>query len=166
MVFIPTYEDLFGSNAEALNFYRNIFQTTTLNDVEILNLINIAYIKIDPIFGEFRNYTVGEDTKRNHDVKIAVCYESNSIDKANQGGSGTIGTGGINTGAGGSNTDIVSEKIGNITTQYGKNGSGGLGSKGEDLVRLLGLLSNDAGVILARYLRKTYNMGYVAYRTA
>jgi len=155
MAYTPkTYIDLFGSEADGITFYKALFYTSTLTDDEIKNLLNLSYNKIDPIFGEFRAYTVGEETKRNHDVKKAVCLEANSIALAND-DLANIGIGGINSNIGG-NSNITEEKIGNITTKYGSGNSGGLGGLSARLISELGLLSVEASLILSRYIQKSY----------
>ena len=156
-IVIPTYITLFGNESDAITFYKDLFSTTTLTDEQIKNVLNISYMKIDPIFGEFRLYTVGEDTVRNYHIKRAVSFEANSIGLANTDASSVI-DGGLNTGDGG-NSNIMSEKMGNITTTYGKNNNSGLGGLGASIVSELGLLSIDAGIMLSRYIRKTYGMG-------
>jgi hypothetical protein len=155
-IVIPTYITLFGSEAEAIVFYKDLF-TTTLTDDQIKNILNISFMKISPLFGEFRLYEVGEDTVRNYHTKSAVSFEANSIANANADAS-TIVNGGLNGGSGG-NSNITSEKMGNITTTYGKNSNSGLGGLGASIMSALGLLSTDAGVMLSRYIRKTFGMG-------
>jgi len=157
MAYTPkTYIDLFGTEAEAITFYKNLFLTTQLSDDDIKNFLNISFNKIEPIFGEFRAYIVGEDTKRNYDIKKAVGLEANSIAEANKSSvAGANVAGGLNTNIGG-NSNITEEKIGNITTKYGKGASGGLGGLSDRLVSELGLLSMEASLLLSRYIRKTY----------
>lgn len=152
-----TYLDLYGSEAEAISYYKSLFPSTALTDPQITSLLSLSFLKIEPIFGEFRSYEIGEDTKRNDDMKRAVAFEANSIAKANTNAS-NIEDGGLNTGSGG-NSNITSEKMGNITTTYGKSSNSGLGSLGASIVSALGLLSIDAGIMLSRYVRKTYGMG-------
>lgn len=155
MAFTPTtYIDLFGSEAEAIIFYKSLFTNTTLTDDEIKQLLILSYNKIEPIFGEYRNYEVGEDNKRNYDVKKAVCLEANAIEKANADLT-NITSGGLNSNIGG-NTNITSEKIGNITTTYGNSSNGGLAGLAPQIKSALGLLSTEASIILSRYIRKTY----------
>lgn len=156
-IVIPTYITLFGSEADAVIFYKTLFSTTTLTDAEIKNILNISFTKIEPIFGEFRLYTVGEDTVRNEHTKRAVSYEANSIALVNTDASNVV-DGGLNTNEGG-NANIISEKMGNITTAYGKSSNSGLGGLGASIMSALGLLSTDAGIMLSRYIRKTYGMG-------
>ena len=149
-----TYLDLFGGEAEAIAYYKTIFPTTTLTDPQIASLLSISFDKIEPIFGEFRSYEIGEDTKRNDDMKRAVSFEANSIATANADAS-SVTVGDINS-ASGSNTNIIEEKIGNITTKYDKSNSGGTTGLSSDIASALGLLSTDASIIISRYIRKTY----------
>jgi len=158
-MFTPkTYEDLFGGVAEALLFYKNIFPQDTTPQPELEATINIAYIKIDPVFGEFRDYAVGEDTKRNYDVKTAVCFEANSIIKANIGATGQ-NIGNLNTSTGGTGV-IKSEKMEDVSVTYSDGGTGGsIGLGDSSLKDVLGLISVGAAVLLSRYIRKTYGWG-------
>jgi len=156
-IVIPTYITLFGSEADAVTFFKDLFTTTTLADEQIKNLLNISYMKIDPIFGEFRLYEVGEETVRNEHIKRAVSFEANSIALDNTDASNIV-NGGLNSGDG-SNSNITEEKIGNITTKYGKGTSGTAGGNGSTISSILGLLSVDAGVLIARYIRKSYGWG-------
>lgn len=155
-IIIPTIIDLYGSEADAVTFYKALF-TTSATDPQLANIFNLSFSKIDPIFGQFREYTVGEDTLRNEHIKRAVAYEVNSIEKANVDPS-TIANGGLNMSKGG-NSNIISEKMGNITTSYGKSSNGGLGGLSANILSTLGLLSVDASVILSRYIRKSFGMG-------
>lgn len=152
-VTMPTYEILFQSKVIATSYYKTLFPKTILTDAQIQGLLFISFTKIDAIFGEFRNYRVGEDTVRNEHVKRAVCYEVNSIEDYN-----TTGEGGLNSGDGGSNEQIASEKIGNLATTYksGVVAYGAMGGNGAKIAGILGLMSLDAGVILSRYIRKTF----------
>jgi len=151
-----TYIDLYGSEAEAIEYYKSLFSTTTLTDEQITSLLSLSFFKVEPIFGEFRIYEVGEDTKRNDDIKRAVSFEANSIALANTNPS-TITNGGLNS-ASGSNTNIVEEKMGNITTKYDKSNAGGLAGLAKSIKSALGLLSTDASIVISRYIRKTYGM--------
>ena len=149
-----TYIDLYGSEAEAIAYYKSLFSTTALTDAQITSLLSLSFFKVEPIFGEFRIYEIGEDTKRNDDMKRAVAFEANSIALANTDPS-SITNGGINS-ASGSNTNIVEEKIGNITTKYDKSNAGGLAGLASSIKSVLGLLSTDASIIISRYIRKSY----------
>jgi len=154
MQHIPNYEDLFGSVADALLFYQNLFPQDTTPTQEIQASLNIAYEKIAFIFGEFRAYKVGEDTVRNHHVKTAVCFEANSLINF-----GSPTKGGFNTNTAGQGA-IKSEKMEDVSVTYadgGANASLGLGD--DSLMNTLGLLSKDASIILSRYIRKTYGWG-------
>ncbi len=150
---MPTYLELFGSDEAAIEYYKGLFPTTTATDPEIIEAINISYTKISFVFGEFRRYEPDEDTLRNDAIRKAVCFEANSILSAS-GGNGS--SGGLNdnlsvTGA------IISEKMEDVSITYaegGNSGSGGLGDS--SLAKTLGLLSNDAAIILSRYIRKSY----------
>ena len=149
-----TYIDLYGSESDAITYFKSIFTATTLTDEQIKNLLNISFMKIDPIFGEFRNYTIGEDTKRNVDIKRAVAFEADSISKANSDAS-TLTTGGINQAIGG-NSNIIEEKEGNLTVKFSSAKNSGLSALGSEIRTALGLLSIGASIILSRYIRKSY----------
>ena len=160
MLYIPTYIDLFGDATQALAFYRKLFPLDTINDTELTALINLSYEKISPIFGEFRDYKVGEDTVRNNDVKKAVCFETNAIYLANLNGGSNIG--GLNTNTAGTDV-VVSEKMEDVSVTFAKGGAGAeLGLGDDSLKNVLGLLSTDAAILLSRYIRKTYNWGHRA----
>lgn len=163
-IILPTYETLYGSSINAVIFYKTLFDANTLTDDQIKNLHSLAFTKVDPIFGEFRLYTVGEDTVRNEHIKRAVSFEANAIANANADAS-KIEEGALNDGDG-SNQNITSEKIGNITTSYGKGTSGTVGGNGAVISSVLGLLSVDAGVLIARYIRKSYGWGVSVNDTA
>jgi len=152
-----TYIDLYVSEAEAIAYYKSLFPSTLLTDPQITSLLSLSFFKVEPIFGEFRNYEIGEDTKRNDDMKRAVSFEANSIALDNADASNIV-NGGLNSGDG-SNSNITEEKIGNITTKYGKGMSGTAGGNGSAIASILGLLSVDAGVLIARYIRKSYGWG-------
>ena len=160
MLQIPTYEDLFGGATEALQFYRNLFSNDTIQDDVLSATLNIAYEKISPIFGEYRGYTVGEDTVRNNDIKKAVCFEANSISLLSDGLS--TAQGGLNQNTAG--TDIVkSEKMEDVSVTYVEGGaSKALGLGDDSLKKVLGLLSTDSAILLSRYIRKTYGWGRTA----
>lgn len=154
---MPTYVDLFQSEVNAISHYKSLFPQTTLTDGQIQGLIFISFSKIDLIFGEFRSYKVGEDTVRNEHVKRAVCFEANSIESYNA-SVDAVSEGALNGGDGGASVGISSEKMGNISTSYkdGVISYGAMGGSGAKIASLLGLLSLDAGVILSRFIRKTY----------
>jgi len=155
MATLPTLIDLFGSTDEAIATYRQYFQTPT-DDMAIVEVMTIAFTKIEPVFGEFRNYEVDEDTIRNEYVKRAVCFEANSIANANAGGS-DITEGHINTNTG--DTSIIkSESMEDVSVTY-ETGKSGIGMGDSSLMRVLGLLSADAAIILSRFIRKSYGWG-------
>lgn len=156
-IVILTYADLYGSEANAVTFYKSLFPTTTLTDLQIQNLLNISYMKIEYIFGQFREYAVGEDTVRNEHIKRSVSFEAHTIALVNTDASNII-NGGLNMGSG-SNSNIIEEKIGNITTKYSKSSNGGLGGLSANIASTLGLLSSDASIILSRYIKKSFGMG-------
>ncbi|MCK5743977.1 MAG: hypothetical protein KAH30_04510 [Caldisericia bacterium] len=157
MGLLPTYQDLFGSESEAVLYYKGLFPNTGLSDTEISQTIHISFVKIEPLFGEFRSYTVGEETVRNEHIKRAVCFEVNAIEKANAISPLKIENGGLNSNESGTGR-IISEKVEDVAVTYDKAESGlGLGS--DSLTGTLGLLSSDASILLSRYIRKTYSMG-------
>ena len=146
MITMPTYLDLFGSDAEAVIVYKDLFPTDAHSDTEILAGIKTSFLKIEYIFGEFRGYVVGESTVRNEHIKRAVCFEANSILVATDAGSGLNNSGVMGM-------VVTSEKMEDVTTTYAESGANSIGST---LANTLGLLSSDASVILSRYIRKTY----------
>jgi len=155
MATLPTLIDLFGSTDEAIDTYRQYFQTPT-DDMAIAEVMTIAFTKIEPVFGEFRNYEVDEDTIRNEYVKRAVCFEANSIANVNVAGTGII-EGHINTNTG--DTSIVkSENMEDVSVTY-ETGKSGIGMGDSSLMHVLGLLSADAAIILSRFIRKSYGWG-------
>ncbi len=155
MLILPTYEDLFGGSAEAVTYYKALFTVPT-DDQEIEFLLNSAYMKIDPLFGEFREYEVGEDTVRNDHVKRAVCYEANTMYLNSLETAGVVE--GINSGEVGQG-QIISEKVEDVATTFSdKSLSKGIGLGDSGLMIVLGLVSHDAAVLLSRYIRKTYPM--------
>ncbi len=149
---IPTYEDLFGGEAEAVSYYRALFPNETKTDEEISAAINTSFMKIEPIFGAFRDYEVEEVTVRNEHIKRAVCFEANTIL--------TSGGGDINdnttTGA-----VVSSEKLESASVTYDTSIAQTVSTT---LMSTLGLLSVNAATLLSRYIRKTYNMGLVVNR--
>jgi len=155
MLILPTYETLFGGSAEAVVYYTNLF-TVPSDSQEIESLINLSYMKIDPLFGEFRGYEVGEDTVRNDHIKRAVCFEANTMYVDSLATTGDIQ--GINSGSVGQG-QIVSEKVEDVATTYSdKSLSKGIGLGDSGLMIVLGLVSHDASILLSRYIRKTYPM--------
>jgi len=158
-IVIPTYKDLFGTDQDALDYYKNLFPLDTKPDSDILSTINLSFMKIEPVFGELRGYEVGEDTVRNEHVKRAVCFESNAIIKANADLS-KIASGAINMGSGNANGAVSSEKIDDMAVTYSTSGaSSKIGLGDSSLMEVLGILSADAAILLSRYIRKTYNWG-------
>ena len=156
MAKLPTLNDLFGGLTEAVAYYRSLFDVPA-DEYEIEVNLHTALMKIDPLFGEFRDYAVGEDTVRNEHIKRAVCYEANSIYKESLAVGGSAG--GINEGVVASGM-VTSEKMEDVTTTFAKDSDQkvtGLGDSG--LMSILGLLSHDAAVLLSRYIRKTFGMG-------
>ncbi|RLA68952.1 MAG: hypothetical protein DRG09_06915 [Epsilonproteobacteria bacterium] len=157
MATLPTMQDLFGGLPEALAYYKSLFDVPA-DDLEIEALLDTAFLKIDPVFGEFRNYVVGENTVRNEHVKRAVCFEANTIYKYSLVSVGVVH--GINTGEKPTG-DIVSEKMEDVSTTYSdKDQAKGIGLGDSGLMSVLGLLSYDASILLSRYIRKTYGMGF------
>ena len=154
---VPTYIDLFGSEAQALQYYKSLFPLDVTIDQNLLALINLSYMKIDPIFGEFRNYTVGEDTVRNEHMKRAVCFEANSIILINA-GTQAISAGALNTP--GVDTRVIStDKIEDVSTTYDTTKKSAHNTFVLEITDSLGLLSLAAASFIVRYIRKTYNMG-------
>jgi len=149
MITMPTYLDLFGSDAEAVIVYKDLFPADVHSDIEIIAGIKTSFLKIEYIFGEFRSYEVGESTVRNEHIKRAVCFEANSILTSTDAGSGLNNSGVMGM-------VVTSEKMEGVTTTFAESGSNSLGS---NLANMLGLLSADASVILSRYIRKTYGWG-------
>ena len=150
---MPTYQDLFNGLLNALTSYKKYFPNTTLTDDQIAGLLNISFMKIEGVFGQFRTYSVKEETPRNEFIKRAVCFEANSMEDYN-----TSGDGGLNSGDGGSSGNIKSESMGNISTTYNSGivAYGVMGGNGAKIASVLGLMSLDAGVILSRYIRKSF----------
>ena len=157
--YIPTYLDLFGTDQDALSHYKELFPIDITADADIINVIKMSFLKIEPVFGEFRGYSVGEDTVRNEHVKRAVCFETNAIIKANDDPS-TISEGGINSGDGNSRGIVTSESMADLSVSYDAGGaSKTVGIGDSSLMDVLGLLSADAAILLSRYIRKTYGWG-------
>jgi len=153
---MPTYIDLFGSEALAVEYYRALFPNATESDEEIATAINTSFYKIEPVFGEFRNYYILEDTPRNEHIKRAVCFEANSI---LLGGNAELNTGVADT------QTIANEKVEDVSITYA-DGVSGAGIGDSSLAKVLGLLSTESAVLLSRYIRKTYGMGIPCNATA
>ena len=145
---LPTYIDLFGSEAEALSYYAGLFPNDTTPSQDITAAINTAYTKIDPIFGEFRRYEVGEETVRNEQVKRAVCFEANSIILS--GDAPDLNTEGADTRV------VTTDKIEDVSTSFSAPVVTGRSNLLNAVINDLGLLSKSAASLLIRYIRKTY----------
>lgn len=161
MATLPTIIDLFGDSASILSAYKTLFPEDLITDPQITSYMTTAFNKIEPFFGEVRNYDVLENTVRNEHIKRAVTFEANSISIAN--GGATSLEGGLNTNEN-SNQIVKSESMDGVSTTYAdeKVNTSGLGDNG--LMRTLGLLSMDGSILLSRYIRKTYGMG-ASYKT-
>ena len=144
---LPTYIDLFGSEAEALSYYSGLFPNDTTPSQDITEAINTAYMKIDPIFGEFRRYKVGEDTVRNEHIKRSVCFEANSIILS--GDSPVLNTEGADTRV------VTDDKIEDVSTSFATTTTA-KSNLTNDVINDLGLLSKSAASLIAKYIRKTY----------
>lgn len=156
MATLPTIIDLFGDEATILSSYRELFPDDTIIDDDILKYSNMAFMKIEPYFGEVRDYDVFEDTVRNEHIKRAVLFETNSISIANSdlvAIPGDVNTNPIDQDA------IQSEKMDGVTTVFADTSKDKAGTGDTGLMQTLGLLSADAALLLSRYIRKTYGWG-------
>jgi len=166
MVQMPTIEDLFGGVGKEITYYRDLFPRSTAIDGDITDAVKVAFLKVEPVFGEFREYEVGEETVRNEHVKRAVCFEAESIILSNPYPINYPVSGGVNTNDAGSGK-VLSEKLADVSTTYSEGGTSKTIGLGDDsLAYTLGLLSKDASILLSRYIRKTYGMGREAYLLA
>jgi hypothetical protein len=155
MAQLPDIFDLFGDVDTAISYYKGLFPATTLNDDLIIEYMTVAFTKIEPVFGQIRNYKLTEDSVRNEYIKRSVCFEANSISAANN--EGTVVDGGLNANAYDGKT-VTQEKLEDVSTSYASDSnSGGMGDT--SLKDTLGLLSTDAAILLSRFIQKTYGMG-------